>query len=138
MVAAMRPDGRVLMTRRTDNGTWCLPVASFRLVAPASLAREDHSVRNEALDIRRPKLQGVRRFGTVRWFKEEKGYGRITADDGEVLFVHFSAIELDGYRALIAGQRVSFVWNGGIVDFGRHTADSVQPQPSCPNGRRRA
>jgi CspA family cold shock protein len=82
------------------------------MVAPASPC-ENHSVRNEALNIRRPKLQGVRRFGTVRRFKEEKGYGRITADDGEVPFVHFSAIELDGYRALIAGQRVSFVWNGG-------------------------
>lgn len=87
-------------------------------------------MRDEALDIRRPDLKGVRRDGTVRWFKDEKGYGRIAADDGEILFVHFSAIELDGYRALAAGQRVSFVWNGGIVDHGRHTADSVQPRSS--------
>ncbi|HEX5194134.1 MAG TPA: cold shock domain-containing protein [Solirubrobacteraceae bacterium] len=80
------------------------------------------------LDIRRPDLEGVRRSGTVRWFKDEKGYGRITADDGEVLFVHFSAIELDGYRALEPGQRVTFVWNGGIQDDGRHRADSVRPE----------
>jgi CspA family cold shock protein len=56
----------------------------------------------------------VRRLGTVRWFKEEKGYGRITSDDGEVLFVHFGAIIMAGHRSLQAGQRVSFVWNGGI------------------------
>jgi CspA family cold shock protein len=82
------------------------------------------------LGIRRPELRGVRRGGTVRWFKDEKGYGRITADDGEVLFVHFSAIEGDGYRSLEAGQRVTFVWDGGIQDHGRHRADSVRTERS--------
>lgn len=77
------------------------------------------------MDIRRPDLLGVRRRGTVRWFKEEKGYGRITSDDGEVLFVHFAAFAAEGYRSLHAGQRVSFVWNGGIQDHGRHSADDV-------------
>ena len=38
-----------------------------------------------------PELLGVRCFGTVRWFKEDKGYGRITADDGEVLWFRFAA-----------------------------------------------
>lgn len=80
------------------------------------------------LDVRRPELLGVRRSGTVRWFKEEKGYGRITADDGEVLFVHFSGIVADGYRSLREGQRVSFVWNGGIQDHGRHTAEDVRAE----------
>ena len=80
------------------------------------------------LDIRRPDLQGVRRTGTVRWFKDDKGYGRITADDGEVLWFHFSSIEMDGYRALEKGQRVSFVWNGGIQDHGRHRAEDVQSE----------
>jgi cold shock protein len=78
------------------------------------------------LDIRRPDLRGVRRSGVVRWFKDEKGYGRITADDGEVLFVHHSSIEIDGYRALAEGQRVSFVWEGHVVDHGRHTAAQVR------------
>ena len=84
----------------------------------------------DELDIRRPELKGVRRTGTVRWFKDEKGYGRITADDGEVLWVHFSEIELpgNGYRSLIEGQRVSFVWNGGIQDHGRHRAEQVRPE----------
>src|SRR4051812_30121823 len=36
--------------------------------------------------------------GTVRWFKNEKGYGRITGDDDYFYFVHFSSIETDGYK----------------------------------------
>jgi cold shock CspA family protein len=80
------------------------------------------------LDIRRPELQRVRRTGTVRWFKDDKGYGRITADDGEVLWFHFSSIEMDGYRVLEKGQRVSFVWNGGVQDHGRHRAEAVRPE----------
>jgi CspA family cold shock protein len=80
------------------------------------------------LDIRRPDLLGVRRNGTVRWYKDEKGYGRITADDGEVLFVHFSGILGDGYRSLEQGQQVSFVWDGGMADHGRHAAVQVRAE----------
>lgn len=83
---------------------------------------------SDGLDIRRPELRGVRRLGVVRWFKDDRGYGRITADDGEVLFVHFSDIEADGYRSLKEGQRVSFVWNGGIHDHGRHHATAVRTE----------
>jgi CspA family cold shock protein len=83
----------------------------------------------EDLDIRRPDLEDVRRTGTVRWYKDEKGYGRITADDGEVLFVHFSGIVGDGYRSLAEGDRVSFVWRGGVVDHERHVAESVCLEP---------
>ena len=79
------------------------------------------------LDIRRPELLGVRRTGTIRWYKDEKGYGRITADDGEVLFVHFSGIEGDGYRSLTDGQKVSFVWEGSFGAHRRHAAHRVQP-----------
>ena len=78
------------------------------------------------LDIRRPELEGERREGTVRWFKDEKGYGRITADDGEILFVSFAHIEMEGYCVLEAGQRVTFVWKGGIQDHGRHRAEEVR------------
>jgi CspA family cold shock protein len=82
-------------------------------------------VSDPALDIRRPDLRGVRRFGTVRWWKDEKGYGRITADDGEILFVHFSGVVGEGFRALEEGQRVSFVWDGLEADHGRHAAVDV-------------
>lgn len=77
------------------------------------------------LDVRSPELLEVCRTGTVRWFTPEKGYGRITADDGEVLLVHFSNIVADGYRSLVAGQRVQFVWRGGVMDHGRHHAEDV-------------
>lgn len=55
----------------------------------------------------------------------EKGYGRITADDGEVLFVHFSAIVREGYRFLEERQRVRFVWRGSVAAHGRHAAEDV-------------
>ena len=62
----------------------------------------------------------------MRWFKDDKGYGRITADDGEILFVHHVGIEGTGWRSLEEGQRVSFVWDGGIQDHGRHRAEGVR------------
>jgi cold shock CspA family protein len=80
----------------------------------------------EELDRRRPELMGVVRLGKVRWFNDEKGYGRLTADDGEVLFVHFSDVVAEGYRLLKEGQRVSFVWRGAVVDHGRHHAEEVR------------
>ncbi len=46
--------------------------------------------------------------GTVKWFNGEKGYGFITPDDGQDVFVHFSAIVGDGYRSLNDNQRVEF------------------------------
>ena len=47
--------------------------------------------------------------GTVKWFSNEKGYGFIERGNGEAdVFVHFSAIDGDGYKSLTEGQRVSF------------------------------
>ena len=46
--------------------------------------------------------------GTVKWFNESKGYGFITADEGNDVFVHYSAIKGDGYKTLNEGQKVSF------------------------------
>jgi CspA family cold shock protein len=46
--------------------------------------------------------------GTVKWFNNEKGFGFITADNGQDLFVHFSAIEGDGFKSLEEGQEVQF------------------------------
>ncbi|MFJ4208372.1 cold-shock protein [Paenarthrobacter sp. NPDC089675] len=54
-------------------------------------------------------------LGTVKWFNAEKGYGFITVDDsGDDVFVHWSAIQMDGYRALEEGQRVEFELGEGL------------------------
>lgn len=47
-------------------------------------------------------------IGTVKWFNPAKGYGFIGREDGEDVFVHFSAIEMQGYRQLKEGQKVEF------------------------------
>ena len=47
--------------------------------------------------------------GTVKWFNGEKGYGFITPEDGSKdLFVHFSAIQAEGYKSLDEGQKVEY------------------------------
>jgi CspA family cold shock protein len=46
--------------------------------------------------------------GTVKWFNADKGYGFIAVDGGRDVFVHYSAIQSDGYRTLEEGQRVEF------------------------------
>jgi cold shock protein len=46
--------------------------------------------------------------GTVKWFSNEKGYGFIEREGGDDVFVHFSAIGMDGYKSLTEGQRVEF------------------------------
>ena len=46
--------------------------------------------------------------GTVKWFNAEKGYGFVTREDGSDVFVHFSAIQGDGYKTLEEGQGVTF------------------------------
>jgi cold shock protein len=46
--------------------------------------------------------------GTVKWFNPDKGYGFISREDGDDVFVHFSAIQGDGYRNLDENQKVEF------------------------------
>jgi cold shock protein len=46
--------------------------------------------------------------GTVKWFNADKGYGFIERDSGEDVFVHFSAIQGDGFKTLDEGQKVEF------------------------------
>ncbi len=53
--------------------------------------------------------------GTVKWFNSEKGFGFIAREDGEDVFVHFSAIQTTGFKTLEEGQEVEFE----IVDGNR-------------------
>ena len=46
--------------------------------------------------------------GTVKWFNADKGYGFITGEDGNDVFVHFSDIQTDGFKTLEEGQKVTF------------------------------
>ena len=46
--------------------------------------------------------------GTVKWFNPKKGYGFITKDEGGDVFVHYSAIDMEGFRTLQEGQKVEF------------------------------
>ena len=47
-------------------------------------------------------------IGTVKWFNDAKGYGFIAHEGGKDVFVHFSAISIEGYRSLNEGERVEF------------------------------
>jgi CspA family cold shock protein len=46
--------------------------------------------------------------GTVKWFSEKKGYGFIEQEDGQDVFVHFSSIDMPGFKTLSEGERVNF------------------------------
>jgi len=51
--------------------------------------------------------------GTVKWFNPEKGFGFITSEDGTDLFAHFSQINVDGFKTLEEGQKVTFTVTEG-------------------------
>lgn len=80
-----------------------------------------------------PDLRDVLRLGTVRWWKTDNGYGRITADDGEVLFAGFCSPAKHRPLELVSGQRGVSVWRGGFADHGQHAADEVRViGETCP------
>jgi cold shock protein len=65
--------------------------------------------------------------GTVKWFNSEKGYGFIATDGGPDVFVHYSAIQSDGFRTLDEGDRVEFDVQSG--SNGRTQAAAVKKLP---------
>lgn len=65
--------------------------------------------------------------GTVKWFNAQKGYGFITNDeDKQDVFVHFSAIETDGFKTLEEGQQVTFDLDKDPKDSGKVRAINVR------------
>ena len=62
--------------------------------------------------------------GTVKWFNSEKGYGFIATDGGPDVFVHYSAIDMQGFKTLMEGDRVEFEVQAGRD--GRSQASGVK------------
>lgn len=66
--------------------------------------------------------------GTVKWFNETKGFGFISNDEGgDDVFVHFSAIQTDGFKTLAEGQKVSYETEPDPKDSGKLRAVNVRP-----------
>ena len=85
--------------------SWRAAPIGSSLLPPASSSSQCSGARQ------RPSKQIVSNIvttGTVKWFNSEKGFGFISREGGDDVFVHFSAIQGDGYRSLEEGQRVEF------------------------------
>ena len=65
-----------------------------------------------------------RETGTVKWFNDAKGFGFISRESGEDVFVHFRAIQTDGFKTLKENQKVSFIVVEGQKGL---QADAVEP-----------
>jgi CspA family cold shock protein len=75
----------------------------------------DSTVHTEYSDVEETKvlhvlggLERVMQQGTVKWFNAKKGYGFISDEQGNDVFVHFSALNMDGFKELKDGERVEF------------------------------
>jgi len=68
----------------------------------------------------------ARERGTVKWFSNQKGYGFIARESGEDVFVHFSAIQGDGYKSLNQGEQVEFSVQEGNKGLSAVEVERVQ------------
>ena len=59
--------------------------------------------------------------GTVKWFNATKGFGFITTEEGNDVFVHFSAIQTDGFKTLDEGQKLALILKKAHVDLKQST-----------------
>ncbi len=75
----------------------------------ASPKQSSATARQPSSDTSKPAHSGPREEGTVKWFNVSKGFGFITKENGDEIFVHFRSIRGEGRRSLRDGQSVSFV-----------------------------
>jgi cold shock CspA family protein len=139
-----RDDGTVVVGGET--GTWAVdPSKTLHIATPRwrcegvigldqmnlLCALEDAPTADLPLELRlgppihRPELRGVRRTGTVTWWSDDKGNGRITADDGEWFWFYHAAAIGPGYVSFNEGDRVAFTWEGTMADHGLRAVKNV-------------
>jgi CspA family cold shock protein len=89
---------------------WYLIVESDLVFLPVpALSLDSHkSTLSSAIHLLDSKEQTVMEQGTVKWFNDAKGFGFLSRTSGEDVFVHFSAIQSNGFRSLQEGQAVQF------------------------------
>lgn len=75
--------------------------------------KSKRSRRKPVEEVRTPYNQSRRENGSVKWFNASKGFGFITRDSGDDIFVHFRSIRGEGHRVLHDGQRVEFAISEG-------------------------
>ena len=75
--------------------------------------------------------------GTVKWFNAEKGFGFITVDDGQDVFVHYSNIDMSGFRVLEEGQAVEFTVGAGQKGPQAESVRASSPEPAASVAPRR-
>jgi CspA family cold shock protein len=106
-----------LISAKFDSPSWnSVPPTSVTPSHPS-----DSSQHNSRKEIGKNQMAEQ---GTVKWFNDAKGYGFLSRENGEDVFVHFSAIQASGFRSLQEGQRVQFDVTKGPKGW---QAENVQP-----------
>ncbi|MBA6412593.1 cold shock domain-containing protein [Parahaliea sp. F7430] len=92
--------------------SFCVATLATAWLVSIPTAKSSTAVQGERQDSKRSSTTALssanREDGTVKWFNVSKGFGFITKDDGEEIFVHFRSIRGEGRRSLRDGQRVTF------------------------------
>ena len=86
--------------------------SSTRLTFAVFFGRLPQSILQDFI-AKKQNRESMKETGTVKWFNAAKGFGFLARENGEDVFVHFSAIEASGYRSLDEGAKVTFVVKNG-------------------------